>query len=125
MGKLFVRLTITFTAIYFITAFLGAQIFGVDILAPSYNLLFESCVVIYSFSEGKYHCKYIKYTALAILLSDAITQLDNYYEILTVNAHNIIPIIIMGIGIIIGIFLAIRHYVLVIKLKRLLNERDI
>jgi hypothetical protein len=81
--------------------------------------------VIYAFSEGKYHCKYIKYTALALLLSDTLTQLDNAFNFLTIEAHNLIPVTMIVIGISIGVFLAIKHYIQVIKLKKRLNERNI
>lgn len=118
MGKFLVRLTIVITALYFVLAYLIAQFLGVDIMFNNYSLLFELCVVVYCFSEGAYHCKYIKYTALAILLSDAMTQLDNRFNFMTTNAHNLIPISMLGIGILIGVFLAIRHFVRVKKLKK-------
>jgi hypothetical protein len=92
---------------------------------PYYILLFELCVVVYAFSEGKYHCKYIKYTALALLLADTLTQLDNAFDFLTVEAHNLIPVIMIAMGIFIGVFLAIKHYIRVIKLKKSINERNI
>lgn len=125
MGKFIVRMSIVLTAIYFVVSSLFAQLLGVDILMPYYIPLFELCVVIYAFSEGKYHCKYIKYTALALLLSDTLTQLDNAFNFLTIEAHNLIPVTMIVIGISIGVFLAIKHYIQVIKLKKRLNERNI
>jgi hypothetical protein len=125
MGKFIVRVSIVLTAIYFVISSLFAQLLGVDILAPYYILLFELCVVIYAFSEGKYHCKYIKYTALALLLSDTLTQLDNALDFLTIEAHNLIPVVLITIGIFMGVFLAIKHYIRVIKLKNSINERNI
>lgn len=73
MGKFVVRVSIVLTAIYFVVSLLFAQLLGVDILMPYYIPLFELCVVIYAFSEGKYHCRYIKYTALSLLLADTLT----------------------------------------------------
>lgn len=125
MGKFIVRMSIVLTAIYFVISSLFAQLLGVDILMPYYIPLFELCVVIYAFSEGKYHCKYIKYTALALLLSDTLTQLDNAFNFLTIEAHNLIPVTMIVIGISIGVSLAIKHYIQVIKLKKRLNERNI
>jgi hypothetical protein len=118
MGRFLVRITIVFVALYLVLSYIIAQFGGVDILAPYYNLLFELCVVIYAFSEGKYHCKYIKYTALSILFADILTYADNYYDFLTVEAHNLIPVFIIAIGILTGVTLAIRHYINVRKIKK-------
>lgn len=118
MGKFLVRITIVFTALYLVLSYVIAQFIGVDILMPYYNVLFELCVVIYAFSEGKYHCKYIKYTALAILLADILTYVDNYYDFLTVEAHNLIPVFIIAAGILTGVILAIKHYIDVRKIKK-------
>lgn len=118
MGKVLVRLTIIGTAVYFALSYLFAQFLGIDILLPWYNIPFELCVVVYAFSEGKYHCKYIKYTALAILASDIITQLDNSLDFLSVELHNIIPLFLIIIGVATGCILAIRHFVLVRKLNK-------
>lgn len=124
MGKFIVRVSIILTAIYFVISSLLAQILCVDILMPYYVLLFELCVVVYAFSEGKYHCKYIKYTALAVLLSDTLTQLDNAFDFLTIQMHNLIPVAMITVGIFMGVFLAVKHYIRVLKLKEAINERN-
>lgn len=118
MGKLFVRLTIVLTSIYLILSYYLAQFQGIDILVNVYTLLFEICVVIYCYSEGKYHCRYIKHTALAILLSDTLTRLDYLFNFLSVEAHNLIPIAILFIGISVSIFKAIRHFYQVTKRRK-------
>ena len=118
-GKFLVRCTIVITAVYFVLSYLAAQILCIDILTPLYNILLESCIVVYSFSEGKYHCRYIKYTALAILLSEIVTQTDNMFDYLTTGLHNYIPLVLIILGVATGVTLAIRHYVRVIKVKRL------
>lgn len=118
MGKALVRLTIIGTAVYFMLSYLCAQFLGIDILLPYYNIPFELCVVVYAFSEGKYHCKYIKYTALSILVSDIITQLDNSLDFLSAELHNVIPLFLIILGVAIGCILAIRHFILVRKLNK-------
>lgn len=118
MGRFLVRITIVLVALYLVLSYAIAQFIGVDILTPYYNVLFELCVVIYAFSEGKYHCKYIKYTALAILFADILTYADNYYDFLTVEAHNLIPVFIITSGILTGVTLAIKHYINVRKIKK-------
>lgn len=120
MGKFFVRLTIAFVAIYFILSFIFAQSLGVDILLDFHIVPFEGCVVIYCFSEGKYHCKYMKHTALSIFFADLLSRLDNHFDFLSVTAHNRIPLSILALGIGTSITLAIRHFIKVIRLN---NER--
>ena len=117
MGKFSVRATIAVVAIYQIIAYLAAQLLAIDIMSSFYTLLFELCVVIYTFSEGKYHCKYMKYTALSILLADTLTRLDYLFDFMSVTAHNLIPIGILAIGITISITKAFNHFYRVLKLK--------
>lgn len=123
MGKVIVRLTVIFTALYLTLSYLFAQFLGVDILRPYYNLLFELCVVIYTFSEGKYHCKYMKYTALSIIVADALTLIDNAIDFMSVNAHNIIPIAIISGGVIASSTLAMAHFHKVRKLNKKRREQ--
>lgn len=125
MGKLIVRLVVALTSVCFLIAFLFAQFYGIDILNDYHSLAFELCVVIYCYSEGKYHCRYMKYTALAILLSEALSRLDNSFNFLSVSAHNLIPIGILALGLGTSITLAIRHFYKVAKLRQKLKDRTI
>lgn len=121
MGKFLVRLTMVFVSLYFITSHIVAQCLGLDIVHDFYVLLFELCVVVYAYSEGQYHCKYIKHTALAILLSDTLTRLDNTCNFLSVNEHNLIPIVILAVGMSVSIISALHHFYRVIKLRKQLR----
>ena len=120
MGKFIVRITIIITSIFMIISYLSAQLFGIDIFSDWYIVMFELCVTIYCYSEEKYHCKYIKHLSLAILLSETITRLDNYFDFLSVFTHNIIPIFIFSIGVLITLVKAIIHF---IKVRRIINGR--
>ena len=123
MGKLIVRLTIIFVAIYFLLSYLSAQFLGIDILRYSYITLFELCVLIYTFSEGKYHCKYIRWTMLSIFLCDVIGNIDYFLGFPLAQTYNLIPIFILALGIGTSITLAFKHFYEVIKLQRLRNGR--
>ena len=120
MGKFIVRITIILTSIYMLIPYLCAQLFGIDIFSDWYVVMFELCVTIYCYLDGKYHCKYIKHLSLAILLSETITRLDNYFDFLSVFTHNIIPIFIFSIGVLIALVKAIIHF---IKVRRIINGR--
>lgn len=124
MGKFLVRLTIALVAIYFVIVFIIGQAFGINAYDNIYILLFELCVVVYTFSEGKYHCKYMKYTALSILLADTLTRLDYMFDFMSVTAHNLIPIGILAVGIGTSITKAFIHFYRVLKLKYYRNEQD-
>lgn len=110
MGKFIVRMTIIFTAVYMILAYIAAQFFFIDVLNDCYSLLFEVCVVVYAYSEGKYHCRHIKHLSAAILSSDVITRVDNAFDILTVTFHNMIPICLLAFAIIIIFINSLIHF---------------
>lgn len=124
MGKVFVRLVIVFVSIYMLISFIVAHTLGIDVLTNSYTLLFELCTVVYCFSEGKYHCKYMKYTALSVFISDTITRLDNAINFLSVEEHNLIPISLIALGMTTSIILAFMHFYLVSKLKNELRKHN-
>lgn len=117
MGKFLVRITVVIVASFFVAQYVLAQLFGINIASNIYIPLFELCVVVYTFSEGKYHCKYMKYTALSIFLADTLTRLDYIFDFMSVSAHNLIPIGILALGIGTSITKAIMHFVRVMKLK--------
>lgn len=123
MGKVLVRLTVVFTAIYFILSFVVAQFLGIDILDNWHTLFYEVCVIVYTFSEGVFHCKYIRYSAISVFICDLLTQLDNTFNFLSVNAHNIIPLCILALGIGTSITLALRHFYKVNQLRNKRNEQ--
>lgn len=118
MGKFLVRITIIGVAIYLVIAYLIAQFLGIDILTNTYTLMFELCVVVYAFSEGRYHCKYIRYLALTVFFSDVLTRLDYLFDFMSITAHNLIPTILIALGFCISAFQAISHFIKVRKLKR-------
>lgn len=124
MGKFLVGFSVLLIAIYFIIAFIVAQTLAVNIFDDHYVVLLELITVVYTFSEGKYHCKYMKYTALSILLADTLTRLDYMFDFMSVTAHNLIPIGILAVGIGTSITKAFIHFYRVLKLKYYRNEQD-
>lgn len=120
MDKLLVRLTVVLTAIYLCISYILAQFCGVDILSNWQSIPFELCVVVSTFTAGRYHCIYMRSSAISILLCDIITQLDNYYNLLSISAHNLIPIGILALGVGTTITLAIHHFwkVLITRSKK-------
>lgn len=125
MGKLLVRLAVIIVSIYFVITYLVAQFMFVDISSDWYATLFALIIVVYAHSEGKYHCKYLKFTADSIFACDLLTRLDNSFNFLSVTAHNLIPIGILALGIGTSITLAIRHFYKVMKLQSKLKDRTL
>lgn len=123
MGKFIVRLTIVSVAIYFIISYVLAQFCGIDILDYCYANLFEMCVLLYTFNEGKYHCKFIRWTMLSIFLCDTLNSIDIFLGYPLLNSYNFIAIGIMALGIGTSITLAFRHFYKVRKLKKQRNVR--
>lgn len=117
MGKFCVRITAAIVAIYFVVSYHLAQFCGVDILKDFYILLFELCVLVSMFESGNYHCKYMKWTMLGIFICDLLSQIDYYYNIFSISAHNRIPLAILGVSLTTTLTLAIRHFYRATKLK--------
>lgn len=124
MGKGLVRLTVIIVAIYFIISYLVAQLFNVDIMSDWYTSLFALIIAVYAHSEGKYHCRFLKYTATAIFICDLLTRLDNTFDFLSARSHNLIPIAILAAGIGTTFFLAIKHFYQVIKLNKKIDAHN-
>ena len=118
MSKFIVRLTVISVAIYLILCYFSEVLFGVDIWFQDYYLLFELCVCLCISKQGVYHCKFIKYTAYGILISDSLVCIDNHFDIFLVNFMVFAPAIIIAIGLLTTTTLALRHYIKVRKIKR-------
>lgn len=118
MSKLLIRITILATAIFLLTCYIFA-IFGVDIWQSWYYLLFELCVCLCISKQGVYHCKFIKWTAYAILLVETLAYIDVISDFLTARAFLILMMTILSAGIAATTTLAIRHYIKVRRLKKI------
>jgi hypothetical protein len=90
---------------------------GFDIMRDSYILLLELCVVSYTFCSGKFHCKFMRWTALSILLADIVSHTDYYFEYIPLEWYNFIPLGILALGIGTSLTLALHHFYKVSKLR--------
>lgn len=115
LTKLLVRLFIIGLCVYFVICALFAFVLNEDIFSSNYVVILELCLCLFVSAQGKYHCKYIKYLAWSIFLSDTITRLDNHYDFLSVGLHNYIPIFIIVLAFFIILIKAIRHFYQVTK----------
>ena len=121
MDKLFVRLFVVFTALYLIHTYIMAW-FGVECFSDSYIVMAELAICVVMSSQGKYHCKYMKFTAYGLTASDCITRIDNAFDILGVEASIILPLSLVMCSVTISFVLALRHYYRVLKIKSNKNE---
>lgn len=116
MDKLFVRLFVVFTALYLIHTYIMAW-FGVECFSDAYIVIAELAICVVMSSQGKYHCKYMKFTAYGLTASDSVTRIDNAFDILGVEASIILPLSLVMCSVTISFVLALRHYYRVLKLK--------
>lgn len=116
MDKMFVRLFVVFTALYLIRTYIMAW-FGVECFSDSYIVIAELAICVVMSSQGKYHCKYMKFTAYGLTASDSVTRIDNAFDILGVEASIILPLSLIMCSVTISFVLALRHYYRVLKLK--------
>ena len=116
MDKLLVRLFVVFTTLYFIHAYIFAW-FGIECFSDAYIVMAELAICVVMSSQGKYHCKYMKFTAYGLTASDSVTRIDNAFDILGVEASIILPLSLVMCSVTISFVLALRHYYRVLKLK--------
>ena len=116
MDKLFVRLFVVSTALYLIYTYIMAW-FGVECFSDAYIVIAELAICVVMSSQGKYHCKYMKFTAYGLTASDSVTRIDNSFDILGVEASIILPLSLLMCSVTISFVLALRHYYRVLKLK--------
>ena len=118
MGKLAIRISILLVAIYFVVYY-TLLFFEIDIWSQTYYILFELCTCLCISKQGVYHCKYIKWTAYGILVSDTIVCFDNLFDIFSVNFMVLVPAIIIALGLLTTTCMAINHYIRVKRLKKI------
>lgn len=119
MSKFFIRITIIMVALYVIMCFIIAASFGINIWSQTYYLLFELCTCLYISKQGVYHCRFIKYTAYGILISDTLVCTNNIFDFLPINWTVYVPPTIIAIGLLTTTSLAIRHFIRVQRLKKI------
>ena len=122
MSKLALRLSILVISLYMITCYIVALASGINIWSHTYTVLLELCLCICISAQGKYHCKYIKWTLYGITLADALTSLDELFDFVPYNWLAFSPAIIITIGLLTTTALALRHYHRVRNLKRQWNQ---
>lgn len=116
MDKLLVRLFVVFTTLYFLCTYTMAW-YGVECFSDAYIIMAEFAICVVMSSQGKYHCKYMKFTAYGLTASDSVTRIDNAFDILGVDAAIVLPLSLVMCSVTISFVLALRHYYRVIKLK--------
>ena len=122
MDKLLVRLFVVSTALYLIHTYIMAW-YGVECFSDAYIVMAELAICVVMSSQGKYHCKYMKFTAYGLTASDSVTRIDNAFDILGVEASIILPLSLVMCSVTISFVLALRHYYRVLKLKS--NKHEI
>lgn len=118
MSKLIIRLTIILTAFFLIACYIVAY-YGIDIWCQWYYLLFELCVCLCISKQGVYHCRFIKWTAYAILIEDTIATTDVFFDYVPYLLFSIMQPTIITAGLVTTTALAIRHYIKVRRIKKI------
>ena len=121
MDKLLVRLFVVFTTLYFICTYTMAW-YRVECFSDAYIVMAELAICVVMSTQGKYHCKYMRFTAYGLTASDSVTRIDNAYDILSIDAAIVLPLSIIMCSVTISFVLALRHYYRVLKIKSNKNE---
>lgn len=125
MGKLFIRLSVVFIAVYLLFVFIGFYIHGENYWSQSYFLLVELCVCIYMSVQGRYHCKYLRWTMYGFTLQDAFTCFLVQFSVSLSYYSTLICIFLLIIGMSITIVLSLRHYRKVRRMKNRWHNQSV
>lgn len=118
MDKLFVRYTVIAVAVYMVACYLCALLFGKNIWSHGYIIAFETALCFCVSAQGRYHCKYIRWTLYGITLAEIITTIDEVSNILPTTELAYVPAAVIAIGLATTTTLALRHYIRIRKIKR-------
>ena len=118
MSKLFIRLTIILVAIYTALCHITALLWQVDLWSHTYTVMFEICVCLCISEQGKYHCKFIRWTAYSLCFADALVSVDAAFDIMPYSILTAIIVALIAAGLLTTTMLAIRHYAMVRKIKK-------
>lgn len=119
MSKIIVRTTVIFVAFYLMACYIFAAFCGIDIWRQWYYLLFELCFCMSISKQGVYHCRFIKWTAYAILVVETLAYTDVVFDYMSAPAFIITQTTILTAGIATTTILAIQHYIKVKRLKKI------
>lgn len=119
MSKFVVRITILVVALYTIVCHLFAVVWRTNLWSHSYTVLFEICVCIFISAEGKYFCKYMRWTAYAITFNDIVISLDEAFDFIPYHISIVLPFVIIACGLVTTITLSLIHYAKVKRINRI------
>ena len=97
-------------------------LFGQECFNDLYVVLFEITLCVVMSTQGRYHCKYMKYTAYGIVSSDTFTRIDNEYDLVSYDIAVLLPISLVVMGVVTTFFMSLRHFYKVKQLKRRIDE---
>lgn len=115
--KLLVRITILFTALYFLAVEIFAFFFDTQITCDIYISLGELVICLLVSEQGKYHCRHIRWLAWAIFLSDSLIRVDMAFNFMSAGTLWVLLLGILMIAMIIMIIFAVNHFVTIKKKK--------
>lgn len=124
MSKFALRISILTISIYMIVCYIAALAFDVNIWSHTYTVLIELCLCICITAHGKYHCKYMRWTLYGITAADAMTSIDELFNIIPYNVIAFLPATLIAVGLMTTTTLAIRHFIKVQRLKKIWKVKE-
>lgn len=117
-SKMLVRISVIFTSIYFVLIAILAMVYGENYFNDTYIVLIEGTLCAVCSSQGKFHCKNLRYTCYGIFIFDGSTRLDNIIDFIPFGIWYFIPILILVASMLTSIVLSIRHFIKVRRIKK-------
>lgn len=118
MNKFIVRFTIFYCGIYFLYVIYYSWN-GINVFSDTYRFLMEYCLFVLAKEHPEYHCKYARFLALSVFVTDTTTYIDGMFNIFpTAEAMLFVFSLIWSATIITTIYLAINHFRRARKVKK-------
>ena len=124
LSKILVGISVIFTSIYFVLIAILALVYGENYFNDTYIVLIEGTLCAVCSSQGKFHCKNLRYTCYGIFIFDGSTRLDNIIDFIPLGIWYFIPLLILVASMFTSIILSINHFRKVRKLKKKKKEYE-
>lgn len=114
-----VRLTIFFCTLYFVYVIYKAWD-GVQVFDDTYKFLLEYCLYVFARDNPNYHCRYARFLALSVFVTDTITYIDQNVILIFPNSELMLWCLsaLWSISIVSTIYLAVKHFMRATKINK-------
>lgn len=118
----FIQRSIIVVALYLAVCYLVFYCFKFNLWSQTYYLLFELFTCLFISRQGPFYCKYIRWTAYAILAQDVLVCTDVLFDYMPEGLIAVVAPAVIIVGLVVSCTLAIHHFIRTRKVLKLLEQ---